>query len=136
MAVNCCWCSSFAATAAIYAAARAPNTFTITRRRRNAFLQSIRNPINQITPSNFLARSKATESEFKIDSDEIDCKSTGLDVECVISEESEQVRGETRDTLVEFALEWGLLISPFFFWGMAATRRCSSGMRCGFSVAS
>ncbi|KAG6399907.1 hypothetical protein SASPL_141392 [Salvia splendens] len=136
MAVNCCGSSSFAATAAIYAAARAPNTFTITLRRRNAFSQSIRNPINQIAPSNFLARSKATKSEFKTDSDEIDCIGTGLDVECVISEESEQVRGETRDTLVELALEWGLLISPVFFWGTAATRRCSSGMRCGFSLAS
>ncbi|KAG6401100.1 hypothetical protein SASPL_137945 [Salvia splendens] len=90
MAVNCCCSSSFAATTAIYAAARAPNTFTITLRRRNAFSQSIRNPINQIAPSNFLARSKAMESEYKTDSDEIDCIGTGLDVECVISEESEQ----------------------------------------------
>ncbi|KAG6418615.1 hypothetical protein SASPL_120819 [Salvia splendens] len=68
------------------------------------------------------AKSKATESEFKTESNEIDCIGTGLDVECVISEESEQVRGEARDTasaLVELALEWGLLISPFFFWGTA-----------------
>ncbi|KAG6388491.1 hypothetical protein SASPL_149919 [Salvia splendens] len=89
MAVNCCCRSSFAASTAIYAAARALNTFTITLRRRNAFSQSIRNPINQIAPSNFLARSKATESEFKTDSDEIDCIGIGLDVECVISEESD-----------------------------------------------
>ncbi|KAL1540726.1 WAT1-related protein, chloroplastic-like isoform X1 [Salvia divinorum] len=124
MAWNCCCSSSFAATTAIYAAARTPNSFTITLRRQNAFSQSpsIRGPINQIAPSNFIARSKATESEFKTDSSEIDCIGTGLDVECVISptdEKSEQVRGETRDTLVELALEWGLLISPFFFWGTA-----------------
>ncbi|KAG6436844.1 hypothetical protein SASPL_101748 [Salvia splendens] len=122
MAWNCCCSSTFSATTAIYAAARTPNTFTITLQRRNAFSQSIRNPINQIAPSNFSAKSKATESEFKTESNEIDCIGTGLDVECVISEESEQVRGEARDTasaLVELALEWGLLISPFFFWGTA-----------------
>ncbi|XP_042013741.1 WAT1-related protein At3g02690, chloroplastic-like isoform X1 [Salvia splendens] len=122
MAWNCCCSSTFAVTTAIYAAARTPNTFTITLQRRNAFSQSIRNPINQIAPSNFSAKSKATESEFKTESNEIDCIGTGLDVECVISEESEQVRGEARDTasaLVELALEWGLLISPFFFWGTA-----------------
>ncbi|XP_057804739.1 WAT1-related protein At3g02690, chloroplastic [Salvia miltiorrhiza] len=142
MAWNCCCSSSFTATTsaavvpAIYAAARTPNSFTITLRRNNASSQSqsIRNPINQIGSPNFIARSKATESEFKTDSspsNEIDCIGTGLDVECVInptddqSENSEQVGGETRETtsaLVELAvtaLEWGLLISPFFFWGTA-----------------
>lgn len=81
---------------------------------------------------NRLVLSKATESELEIDSrpssDEIDCIGTGLDVECVVpdsSEKYEQVRGETRDTtsglvqLAGAALELGLLISPFFFWGTA-----------------
>ncbi|KAH6837655.1 nodulin MtN21 /EamA-like transporter family protein [Perilla frutescens var. hirtella] len=138
MAWNCCCSSPFPATTsavvvpAIYAAARAPNSFTITLRKHNA--PSIRNLRNRSVSPNSRARSKATEPELKIDSspsDEIDCIGTGLDVECVInptddlSEKYEQVRGETRETtsgLVELAgtaLEWGLLISPFFFWGTA-----------------
>lgn len=135
MAWNCCCSSSFTATTsavvlpAIHAAATTPNSFTMTTlRKQSASSQSL----SMRNLRNRLVLSKATESELEIDSrpssDEIDCIGTGLDVECVVpdsSEKYEQVRGETRDTtsglvqLAGAALELGLLISPFFFWGTA-----------------
>ncbi|KAI3462249.1 hypothetical protein Pfo_018912 [Paulownia fortunei] len=142
MAWNCCCCSSSPATTsavvvpAIYAAARTLNRCTITLRKQNVSsqLQSIGNARIRVVSSNFRTRSKATEKELEIDpspSDEIDCIGTGLDVECVVtptddlSKNPKQVSeesGVTTSDLFELAgaaLEWGLLISPFFFWGTA-----------------
>lgn len=142
MAWNCCCCSSFPTTTsavvvpAIYAAARTPNSFTINLRKQSVSsqLKSIGKPRTRVVSSYFRARSKATETELKIDpspSDEIDCIGTGQDVECVVtptddlSKNPKQISEESEVTtsgLFEWAgaaLEWGFLISPFFFWGTA-----------------
>lgn len=138
MAWHCCCCSSLAATTsaavvpAIYAAARYPDSFTATLNNLN--VQSIGKPIIRGVSSRFRARIKSTESEVKSDpssSDEIDCIGTGLNVECVVTptddlskspNEGSEESGETTSDLLELAgaaLEWGLVISPFFFWGTA-----------------
>ncbi|KAG8373546.1 hypothetical protein BUALT_Bualt11G0035800 [Buddleja alternifolia] len=144
MAWSCCCYSSSPATTsipAIYAAANTTNRFTITLRKQYAFsqLQSFRHPRVEFVCPNFRVRSKTTESELgKTDpspSADIDCIGTGLDVECVftptdddddgLSENPKQLSEEslvTTSSLFELAgaaLEWGLLISPFFFWGTA-----------------
>lgn len=144
MAWNCCGCSSSPATTSaalvpvIYAAGRTRNRFTIiTLRKHNVSsqFQSIRNLRNGFVLSNVGARSKPTETELETDpspSDEIDCIGTGLDVQCFVtptddfSENPKQVSQQesvvtTSDwfRLAETALQWGLLISPFFFWGTA-----------------
>ncbi|KAK6127526.1 hypothetical protein DH2020_038729 [Rehmannia glutinosa] len=142
MAWNCCGCSSYATTTsaavvpAIYAAARTRNRFAITLSKQHVSSQLRSRGIARIRAlsSNFRARSKATEKELEISpssSDEIDCIGTGLNVECVVtpsddlSENPKQVNeqsGVTTSGLLELAgtaLEWGLLISPFFFWGTA-----------------
>ncbi|PIN15670.1 hypothetical protein CDL12_11680 [Handroanthus impetiginosus] len=142
MAWNYCRCSSGpAATSvvvlpAVHAAARTRNPLTIAGKHQNVSLQlqSYGNCKLRVVSSNFRARSKAPETELETDSspsDEIDCIGTGLDVECVVtptddsSKNPKQVSeeaGVTKSDLVELAgaaLEWGLLISPFFFWGTA-----------------
>ncbi|KAL8550055.1 hypothetical protein ACS0TY_008765 [Phlomoides rotata] len=138
MAWRCCCCSSLAATTsaavvpAIYAAATNPDSFAATFRKLN--VQSIGKPIIRGVAPRFRARIKSTERELNNDpssSDEIDCIGTGLNVERVytptddLSKNPKQGIEESRETtsdlleLAGAALEWGLLISPFFFWGTA-----------------
>ncbi|KAK4409447.1 WAT1-related protein, chloroplastic [Sesamum angolense] len=142
MAWSCCCCSSIPATTfavavpAINAAARARNGLSITPRKQNVSTQLMWRGNRKIgvVLTDFRARSKSTESELRTEpstSDEIDCIGTGLDVECVVtpadklSENPEQagdgIVATTSDLfeLAGAALEWGLLISPFFFWGTA-----------------
>ncbi|KAK6127555.1 hypothetical protein DH2020_038713 [Rehmannia glutinosa] len=142
MAWNCCGCSSYATTTsaavvpAIYAAARTRNRFAITLSKQYVSSQLRSTGIARIRAlsPNFRARSKATEKELEIEpssSDEIECIGTGLNVECVVtpsddlSENPKQMSegsGVAASGLLELAgtaLEWGLLISPFFFWGTA-----------------
>lgn len=84
-------------------------------------------------------KSNATESDvelkpFKEEQEEVDCVGTGQDVECVVTTKSstndeflenplkvevEQSPSSSLLALLEVAWEWGLLISPFFFWGTA-----------------
>ncbi|KAK6796519.1 hypothetical protein RDI58_004220 [Solanum bulbocastanum] len=61
-------------------------------------------------------------------SSELDCVGTGLEVECVVNPSEEfprdsnlrfQDEGVSSMELLQTILEWGLLISPFFFWGTA-----------------
>ncbi|KAH0698031.1 hypothetical protein KY290_015843 [Solanum tuberosum] len=61
-------------------------------------------------------------------SSELDCVGTGLDVECVVNRSEEfpkdsnlrfQDERVSSMELLQTILEWGLLISPFFFWGTA-----------------
>ncbi|KAJ8550181.1 hypothetical protein K7X08_033888 [Anisodus acutangulus] len=74
------------------------------------------------------SKTKSTESS----SSEVDCVGTGLDVECVVNPSEELSKDSNfmfqnvkRDEgvlsieLLRTILEWGLLISPFFFWGTA-----------------
>ncbi|KAK6154076.1 hypothetical protein DH2020_013715 [Rehmannia glutinosa] len=142
MAWNCCGCSSYATTTsaavvpAIYAAARTRNRFAITLSKQHVSSQLRSRGIARIRAlsSNFRARSKATEKELEISpssSDEIDCIGTGLNVECVVTPSDDlsgnpnqvsEESGVAASGLFELAgtaLEWGLLISPFFFWGTA-----------------
>ncbi|KAL0396210.1 UNVERIFIED_CONTAM: WAT1-related protein, chloroplastic [Sesamum calycinum] len=142
MAWSCCCCSSIPATTfavavpAVNAAARARNGLSITPRKQNVSTQLMWRGNRKIgvVLTDFRARSKSTESELRTEpstSDEIDCIGTGLDVECVVtpadklSENPEQAGDgivATTSDLFELAgagLEWGLLISPFFFWGTA-----------------
>ncbi|GFQ07446.1 wat1-related protein at3g02690 chloroplastic [Phtheirospermum japonicum] len=137
MAWNCCCCSSYTAATtsaiivpAICGPAGSRNRFAITRRNQIVCsqLSSTRIARIRVPSSNFRARSKATEKELEIDSDEIECIGTGLDVECVVtptddsSRNPNQVNDESASGLFELAriaFEWGLLISPFFFWGTA-----------------
>ncbi|KZV23877.1 hypothetical protein F511_29873 [Dorcoceras hygrometricum] len=76
-----------------------------------------------------IVRSKVRESEFDSPkSSEVDCIGTGLDVECIIGS-TDDLSGGGKDKLtgpttslfqvVRAAWEFGLLISPFFFWGTA-----------------
>ncbi|XP_060175777.1 WAT1-related protein At3g02690, chloroplastic [Lycium barbarum] len=82
----------------------------------------------------FISFSKTKSTESKIEdkqssSKEVDCVGTGLDVECVVNPSEElskdsnfmfkNVEGDEGVLLFETILEWGLLISPFFFWGTA-----------------
>ncbi|KAL0423610.1 UNVERIFIED_CONTAM: WAT1-related protein, chloroplastic [Sesamum radiatum] len=142
MAWSCCCCSSIPATTFAVAvppltpAARARNGLSITPRNQNVSTQLMWRGNRKIgvVLTDFRARSKSTESELRTEpstSDEIDCIGTGLDVECVVtpadklSENPEQagdgIVATTSDLfeLAGAALEWGLLISPFFFWGTA-----------------
>lgn len=75
-------------------------------------------------------KAKATESGVEEkppppSSSEVDCVGTGLDVECVanpsdeLSEDSNLRVQDEGVELLQTILEWGLLISPFFFWGTA-----------------
>lgn len=81
------------------------------------------------------SKTKATESsveEKPSSSEQLDCVGTGLDVECVVNP-SEQLskdsnynfqnvkkdEGVSSLELLGTIWEWGLLISPFFFWGTA-----------------
>ncbi|KAJ8544734.1 hypothetical protein K7X08_017317 [Anisodus acutangulus] len=74
------------------------------------------------------SKTKSTESS----SSEVDCVGTGLDVECVVNPSEELPKDSNfmfqnvkRDEgvlsmeLLGIIFEWGLLISPFFFWGTA-----------------
>ncbi|MCD9560088.1 hypothetical protein HAX54_018530 [Datura stramonium] len=79
------------------------------------------------------SKTKATESGVEEKpSSEVDCVVTGLDVECVVNPSEElskdsnfrfqNVTGDEGVSSLELLgtiLEWGLLISPFFFWGTA-----------------
>lgn len=79
------------------------------------------------------SKTKATESGVEEKppppSSEVDCVGTGIDVECVVNPSEElskdsnfgfqNVTGDERGELLGTILEWGLLISPFFFWGTA-----------------
>ncbi|KAL2247394.1 UNVERIFIED_CONTAM: WAT1-related protein, chloroplastic [Sesamum indicum] len=139
---SCCCCSSTPATTsavgvpAINASARARNGLSITPRKQNVSSQLLWRGNRKIgvVLTDFRARSKSTESELRTEpstSDEIDCIGTGLDVECVVTpadklSENPKQAGDgsvaTTSDLFELAgaaLEWGLLISPFFFWGTA-----------------
>lgn len=57
----------------------------------------------------------------------LDCVGTGQDVECVIPPSSVESsllsddadRFTRENTLLEELVEWGVLVSPFFFWGTA-----------------
>ncbi|CAI9110346.1 OLC1v1010353C2 [Oldenlandia corymbosa var. corymbosa] len=86
-------------------------------------------------------RTKATESEVEVgpitkstEGQELDCVGTGQDVECVFptsnpsskasfDKATEKLDVESSSLPLEGLLggvwEWGLLISPFFFWGTA-----------------
>ncbi|KAF7129471.1 hypothetical protein RHSIM_Rhsim10G0186700 [Rhododendron simsii] len=57
-------------------------------------------------------------------STQLDCVGTGTDVECVVGSEPEEPSSESPKlpdelSLVALLWEWGLLVSPFFFWGTA-----------------
>lgn len=84
------------------------------------------------------SKTKATESGVEekptssSSSSEVDCVGTGLDVECVVNPSEELFKdskfrfqnvtgdeGVSSMELLGTILEWGLLISPFFFWGTA-----------------
>ncbi|KAL8038180.1 hypothetical protein ABFX02_11G087800 [Erythranthe guttata] len=139
MAWNCCSCSSSPATTspvavpAIYTTGRTRNRFTITLRRQKNLSSQFQSTRNGVVLSIFRARSKSTEAELGIDpsppSDEIECIGTGFDVECVFppaddfsenqTKKLSQESGKTTSDWVLLALELGLLISPFFFWGTA-----------------
>ncbi|CAN6463330.1 unnamed protein product [Victoria cruziana] len=68
-----------------------------------------------------------TKPTSEMESSPVDCVGTGLDVECVVPEEKKKlVSGFDAEKAVETdaevfsqALEWAVLISPFFFWGTA-----------------
>lgn len=51
----------------------------------------------------------------------LDCVGTGQDVECLVNNEisTSPLGNSSKIGFLEAALEWGLLISPFFFWGTA-----------------
>lgn len=66
----------------------------------------------------------------------VDCVGTGSDVECFVAASSEADRlleekapagfeivgggaAAAEEGLIQKVLEWGLLVSPFFFWGSA-----------------
>lgn len=97
---------------------------------------------NKISPRfrGFSFKSKATESDVDVNKEEqeedVDCVGTGQAVECLVttttpsSENDEflkiplKVAVEPSSSsslmgLLDTVLEWGLLISPFFFWGTA-----------------
>ncbi|XP_051146670.1 WAT1-related protein At3g02690, chloroplastic [Andrographis paniculata] len=141
MAWSCCLGGSSTPVVVVVpatsAAATARNCFTIalSKQCRSSRLQSAGRRRIAAVPTNFKARGKATDSELELDrssADEIDCIGTGLDVECVVAPNDDPPRNskdvvaaesvvEASD-LVQLArtvLEWGLLISPFFFWGTA-----------------
>ncbi|GER34774.1 nodulin MtN21 /EamA-like transporter family protein [Striga asiatica] len=139
MAWTCC-CSAAAAAAAtttcaaVAPAAGAHSRLTITLRKQN-FSSQLRyssRTRTRVFSSNFRARSRTSEKELEIEpstpSDEIECIGTGSDVECVVSPNGDssvnpnRLSEESGSALLELAgvaLEWGLLISPFFFWGTA-----------------
>ncbi|KAG5529853.1 hypothetical protein RHGRI_030281 [Rhododendron griersonianum] len=57
-------------------------------------------------------------------STQLDCVGTGTDVECDVGSEPEDPSSESPKlpdelSLVGVTWEWGLLVSPFFFWGTA-----------------
>lgn len=91
----------------------------------------VRHPLTKPVYPRFRARIKGTESELETNpskSSEVDCIGTGLDVECVISPTDDlpgggkvELVGPTSSLfeVVRAAWEFGLLISPFFFWGTA-----------------
>ncbi|CAN4105411.1 unnamed protein product [Withania somnifera] len=114
--------------------------------RRNESRQSTPPPLsypNRISSKNHLrlnssdkkfascSNTKDTESEVeeKPPPSEVDCLGTGIDVECIVNPSEElskesnfgfqNVAGDEGVELLVTILEWGLLISPFFFWGTA-----------------
>ncbi|XAR58101.1 hypothetical protein NMG60_11026487 [Bertholletia excelsa] len=72
---------------------------------------------------------RATESEVQVESSTppssqspVDCVGTGLDVECVVASETDELSQSANLETTSFLGElWdgALLISPFFFWGTA-----------------
>lgn len=48
-------------------------------------------------------------------SSNVECVGTGLDVECLVEEEEDQVESEADSPW----WEWAVVVSPFFFWGTA-----------------
>lgn len=129
MAWKCCCCSSVVAAhtsavkvPAIYAAARIPYSFTTTLRKQS--VHAIGKPrIRVVSSSSSRVRIKSSETDNRSSSDDFDCIGTGLGVECVVDDSSENPiqegdeSGATTSNLLQLALEWGLLIAPFFFWG-------------------
>ncbi|XP_073123901.1 WAT1-related protein At3g02690, chloroplastic [Henckelia pumila] len=109
----------------------APSTRNTFRKLRSHSSQFLRHPSTEPVCPRFRVRNKVTESELEINpskSSEVDCIGTGLDVECVISPTDdlpgggkEELVGPTSSLfeVVRAAWEFGLLISPFFFWGTA-----------------
>lgn len=97
--------------------------------RRDEFLQYP----NGISSKNHLRRTKkftpCSKTESGVErksSSEVDCVGTGLDVECVVNPSEEfskdskfRFQGDEGVEWLGTILEWGLLISPFFFWGTA-----------------
>lgn len=81
------------------------------------------------------SKTKATESSLEekpSSSEQLDCVGTGFDVECVVNpseqltkdsnfnfQNVEKDEGVSSLELLGTVWEWGLLISPFFFWGTA-----------------
>ncbi|KAF3623293.1 WAT1-related protein, chloroplastic [Capsicum chacoense] len=76
----------------------------------------------KLTPK---ANESGVEEKPPPSSAEVECVGTGLDVECVVNPSDEfsskdsNVKGDEGLELLGTILEWGLLISPFFFWGTA-----------------
>ncbi|KAK2979225.1 hypothetical protein RJ640_009623 [Escallonia rubra] len=65
---------------------------------------------------------RATESDVRTESSEAECVGTGIDVECVVTTSSSSAADKAEGgapSLVGLVMEWGLLVSPFFFWGTA-----------------
>ncbi|KAK3026141.1 hypothetical protein RJ639_042584 [Escallonia herrerae] len=65
---------------------------------------------------------RATESDVRAESSEVECVGTGIDVECVVTTSSSSSADKAQGaapSLVGLLMEWGLLVSPFFFWGTA-----------------
>nr|XP_043615098.1 WAT1-related protein At3g02690, chloroplastic [Erigeron canadensis] len=71
-----------------------------------------------------------TSSNSEPSSSEIECIGTGTDVECVVANsEGKQGGGAEYEislsekgswsSLIQLVWEWGLVVSPFFFWGTA-----------------
>lgn len=130
MAWNFRSCSSLAATITTLSAPAVSTSSSLTRsastiaHRKHHLLRNHKR--FDVVSSNFTARSKTTESELP----EIDCIGTGTDVECFVpveepakisklSNNEEEYSTLNLSELAEATFEWGLLISPFFFWGTA-----------------
>lgn len=90
--------------------------------------------INNTTKLNRFKVFSASNSDMQMDSSsEVDCVGTGLDVECVVSSESDdllktpnskkfvplEVEEKSQVILGGVMWEWAVLVSPFFFWGTA-----------------
>ncbi|KAL5810209.1 hypothetical protein ACOSQ4_026777 [Xanthoceras sorbifolium] len=79
--------------------------------------------MNRFIVTNCTTSSKNMDMDLESSSSTVDCVETGNDVECLVSPEAEKENKEKQEEeameLGELLWEWGVLVSPFFFWGTA-----------------